>query len=127
MFKKAFNNDSINFDLTIIDFLQFLFNLPGVIGMLSNGQEIGHFQAFQLKSSTSPNRNNENIDDNNDNDIYGVSSNINIKEEKEELNNNKTKKKIEEEEEKEKPPQGSSTFLETHTSEQQNKSKKNAE
>jgi hypothetical protein len=89
MFKKVFDNDSINFDLTIINFLQFLFNLPGVIGMFSNGQEIGHFQAFQLKLSTSPNKSNENIND--DNDIYGVSSNnINI-EEKEELNNNETK------------------------------------
>jgi hypothetical protein len=49
-----------------------------------------HFQTFQLKSSTSPNKSNENINDNND--IYGVSSNkINIEEDKEELNNNETK------------------------------------
>jgi hypothetical protein len=39
MFKKAFNDDSLNLELTIIDFLQFLFNLPGVIGMLSSGEE----------------------------------------------------------------------------------------
>jgi hypothetical protein len=124
LLKKAFNNDSINFDLNIIYFLQFLFNLPGVIGMLSNGQEIWYFQAFQLKSSTSPNKSNENIDDNND--IYGVSSNnINIKE-KEELNDNETKQE-KKEEEKEKPPQASKTIFETHTSNQQNESEKNAE
>jgi hypothetical protein len=39
-FEKEFNGENINFDLSIINFLQFLFNLPGVIGMLSIGQEI---------------------------------------------------------------------------------------
>jgi hypothetical protein len=83
-FKKDFNGENINFDLTIIDFLQVLFNLPEIIGMLSTGQKTGHFQAFQLKTTISLSKSNENINDNND--IYGLSSNeINIEEEKEEL------------------------------------------
>jgi hypothetical protein len=104
IFKKAFNNDSIHFDLLIIDFLQFLFNIPGVIGTLSSGQEIGHFQAFQLKTTISSNKSNENIDDNND--IYGFSSNnIKMEEDKEELNNNETKEE-KKRRKKEKPSQG---------------------
>jgi hypothetical protein len=121
LFKKAFKNDSINFDLLTIDFLQFLFNLPGEIGMLSSGYETGHFQTLQPKTTISLSKSNENIDDNND--IYGVSSNEILREEKEELNNNETKDKTKEEE-KEKLPQCSKTFFETHTSEQQKESEK---
>jgi hypothetical protein len=82
VFRRGFNNVSINFDLSMIDFLQLLFNFSGVIGMLSTGQEIGHFQVFQfIKTTISSNKNNENIDDNNE--IYGVLSNeINIEEKK---------------------------------------------
>jgi hypothetical protein len=78
LFKKAFNNDSINFDLSIIDFLQFLFNLPEIIGMLLIELEIRHFQAFQPKTTISSNKSNENIDDNINDNEYRLSSNINI-------------------------------------------------
>jgi hypothetical protein len=81
----------------MIDFLQFLFNLNGIIGMLSTGQERGHFQVVQLKTTISSNKSNENIDNNINNGEYGFSSfNINI-EEKEDLNDNKIKEEIKEE------------------------------
>jgi hypothetical protein len=126
VFKRTFHNDSINFDLSMIDFLQKLFEFKAVIGMLSSGYERGHFQAFQPKTIISSSKSNENIDKNINDDEYGFSPNINIEEEKEELNNNKIKEETKEEE-KEKPPLNSSTFFETHTSNQQNESEKNVE
>jgi hypothetical protein len=90
-FEKGFVKININIDLPMIDFLQSLFNLSGVIGMLSTGREYAHFQAFQLKSLIPLNRNNENIDKNINDSEYGLpSNNINI-EEDQVLNENKTK------------------------------------
>jgi hypothetical protein len=89
-FKKFFETN-VSIDLLMIYFLQKLFNLNGIIGTLSTGQEYAHFQAFQQKISIHLNGNNENIDDTDG--VYGVpSNNINI-EEKEVLNENKTKEK----------------------------------
>jgi hypothetical protein len=70
LFKRSFNHDSINFDLPMIDFLQKLFNLSGIIGMLSSGYERGYFQAFQPKTTISSSKSNENIDKNINNDEY---------------------------------------------------------
>jgi hypothetical protein len=44
---------NINFYLTMIDFLQKLFEFEVVIGMLSSRYETGHFQAFKQKTTIS--------------------------------------------------------------------------
>jgi hypothetical protein len=94
--------------------------------MLSTGREYAHFQAFQPKISNHLNRNNENIDKNINGSEYGLpSNNINI-EEDQVLNENKTKEETKEEK-KENPPPDSKTYFETHSSNQQKESEKNAE
>jgi hypothetical protein len=74
----------------MIDFLQTLFNLVWIIGMLSNWHERVHFQVFQLKTSIQLKDSNENIDDNINNNEYGFSLNDIIIEEKEYSNENET-------------------------------------
>jgi hypothetical protein len=91
--------------------------------MLTTGQEIGHFQAFQPKTSIHLNKSNENIYDNIDE--YGLSTNDIIIKEKQDLNENKTTE--EKRGEKEIPPANSSAYFETCTSDQQMESEKNAE
>jgi hypothetical protein len=126
LIKTIFKGVDINFDLSMINFLQKLFNHPGVIGKLSTGREYAYFQVLQPKISNHLNRNIENIDKNINDDEYGLpSNNINI-EEDQVLNENETKEETKEEKKENLPP-GSNTYFETHSSNQQKESEKNEE